>query len=415
MTVTSHFLAIRWREHQRDRRERERDMEYEQQVQDESRPEHPMYLVRTILMGLLSEYSTEAEVNAFQVGAATLGFSFVSGGGEDDAAPDITPPPNAKCFLCLERGEAPLHRNCACRGADAGFTHMECIIDHALANAAKDEDHLWRECAVCKQRFFGKIQLAMAQVRWQISLSLDVHHRRRDDSRRLGAVDQLVEALQAARAFDVALPLAEEAVDTRRAAGRGTFSSTHASLNNLALLHLDMDKADAALPVATEGLEHCRRTWGDADVATLCAMNTLARAHCALGEYREALPLARDAFDGLKQAVGDGHRDSISSGASLAAIYYQLAEMDAAFSMYEEALRSSRRTFGNEHPDTLCHIASLAQARCEQGEFAVGLALLREAVAGRRKVLGARHDLTRDAMNVFQRFEQRRGLPTLST
>eukprot|EP01045_Picozoa_sp_COSAG04_P023491 COSAG04_NODE_2795_length_3565_cov_5.585978_4_plen_50_part_01 len=40
------------------------------------------------------------------------------------APPPTAAPPEAACIICLDRGDEPLHRNCACRGPTAGFAHM---------------------------------------------------------------------------------------------------------------------------------------------------------------------------------------------------------------------------------------------------------------------------------------------------
>ena len=43
----------------------------------------------------------------------------------------------ASCYICLDEGpdEAgkPLVRDCSCRGDTAGFAHLSCIIEYAVA------------------------------------------------------------------------------------------------------------------------------------------------------------------------------------------------------------------------------------------------------------------------------------------
>lgn len=73
-------------------------------------------------------------------------------------------PPNddeePKCFICLggEADEArePLRRDCSCRGTDAGFSHLSCLVENA-ANRSKRWDgrdlveftRPWEVCPIC--------------------------------------------------------------------------------------------------------------------------------------------------------------------------------------------------------------------------------------------------------------------------
>ena len=78
--------------------------------------------------------------------------------------PQAAAPPTATCYMCLEGGtdDNPLRRNCACRGSDAGFAHMDCLVRAAEANR-----NLWWECSVCNQDFFGDVQLGLARAHWE--------------------------------------------------------------------------------------------------------------------------------------------------------------------------------------------------------------------------------------------------------
>ena len=44
-------------------------------------------------------------------------------------------PPEAVCIICLDRGDEPLLRNCACRGPTAGFAHMSCLVRYVSSNS----------------------------------------------------------------------------------------------------------------------------------------------------------------------------------------------------------------------------------------------------------------------------------------
>ena len=78
-------------------------------------------------------------------------------------------PSGACCYLCLDGdAQSPLVRNCACRGSDAGYVHMNCLIQ-----AARHEPRSWYLCSLCKQEYYGEVRLALAQAHW-VSARLSV-------------------------------------------------------------------------------------------------------------------------------------------------------------------------------------------------------------------------------------------------
>jgi len=64
----------------------------------------------------------------------------------------------ALCYLCLD-GDLdddgqPLRRDCACRGSDAGFVHLECLAEYAAAKSKQASDmnkfvEPWQVCPGC--------------------------------------------------------------------------------------------------------------------------------------------------------------------------------------------------------------------------------------------------------------------------
>ena len=81
------------------------------------------------------------------------------------APPVQDAPPEAVCIICLDRGDEPLHRNCACRGPTAGFAHMSCLVRY-VSSAAATNPRRWIECGTCKQRYFGATRMGLARARW---------------------------------------------------------------------------------------------------------------------------------------------------------------------------------------------------------------------------------------------------------
>ena len=152
-----------------------------------------------------------------------------------DDAPVAEAPPEAVCIICLDRGDEPLHRNCACRGPTAGFAHMSCLVRY-VASAAETNDDLWYDCGTCKQRYFGATKLGLARARWERARG-----RPEEDLERLGAMNCLAGALQGSGDYVAALPLKEEVLAIERRINGDMYENTLVAIFNLANLHVIMD------------------------------------------------------------------------------------------------------------------------------------------------------------------------------
>ena len=81
----------------------------------------------------------------------------------DDSAP--------VCYLCLDGGAdengQPLRRDCACRGTDAGFVHLECLAEYAAAKSKQASDmnkfrEPWLDCPNCHQDYQNELAVDIA-------------------------------------------------------------------------------------------------------------------------------------------------------------------------------------------------------------------------------------------------------------
>jgi len=82
---------------------------------------------------------------------------------EDDGA--------AVCYLCLGGGDdedgQPLRRDCACRGTDAGFFHLECLVKYAASKSKQASDMIefiepWIVCPGCHQYYQNELRIDIA-------------------------------------------------------------------------------------------------------------------------------------------------------------------------------------------------------------------------------------------------------------
>jgi len=77
----------------------------------------------------------------------------------------------AVCYLCLDaepdEDDQPLRRDCACRGTDAGFVHLECLAGFAASKSKQASDtnefrKPWRLCPGCHQEYQNELAVDIA-------------------------------------------------------------------------------------------------------------------------------------------------------------------------------------------------------------------------------------------------------------
>ena len=69
------------------------------------------------------------------------------------------------CYICYESQPPPIQSGCACRD-EAGFVHIECMVQVAVSQAGHRGNIAWWECHTCKQRFTGAMRTGLAEAWW---------------------------------------------------------------------------------------------------------------------------------------------------------------------------------------------------------------------------------------------------------
>ncbi len=72
---------------------------------------------------------------------------------------------NGACYICYESQPPPIQSGCACRD-EAGFVHIECIVQVAVSQAGHRGVIAWWECHTCNQKFTGVMRTGLAEAWW---------------------------------------------------------------------------------------------------------------------------------------------------------------------------------------------------------------------------------------------------------
>lgn len=100
---------------------------------------------------------------------STMATKTGSRAGEGQPSGDDVP----QCWICTDNGPdelgKPLQRDCSCRGSDAGYAHLSCLVEYAKHKTkewdGRDFDELfkiWQECSRCEQPYQNGIRVELA-------------------------------------------------------------------------------------------------------------------------------------------------------------------------------------------------------------------------------------------------------------
>ena len=86
-----------------------------------------------------------------------------------DASANSTCEKGTRCYICLgedNEDEQPLRRDCSCRGSDAGFVHLACLVEHAASRSKKwngrdlvEFSKPWEVCLCCFRFYQNKLAM----------------------------------------------------------------------------------------------------------------------------------------------------------------------------------------------------------------------------------------------------------------
>ena len=252
-----------------------------------------------------------------------------------------------RCYICLEgEDDGKLMRGCACRGASAGFAHVECLTKLAMSKEAsgnwKAIYDAWNKCGNCKQHFTGALKLEMTRRFWRRYRSGQDLERRYDSTRAMAAF------LDINGEFDATNQLLDEA-------------STFVGNNKEILLDLKLFRAEMAESNGKkiEAVELLQAMLPEAKVFTanpqlyLKATMNMSTLLIDLDRHQEAHEAATEAATFTKANYGPETPTALIAMKTYALACEKVDRMEESKAILEDVLATEIRVRGRDHPQTL--------------------------------------------------------------
>ena len=291
------------------------------------------------------------------------------------------------CTICYESHPPPIQSGCACRG-DAGFAHIECIVQAAVSRFVQRGPKVWRECHTCKESFTGAMQTGLAEAWWARVRGAG------EESDLLSAAQNLGHSLVHAGKYTEAEQMFREVHGIGMRLLGPAHPDTMDSACEIAACLLRQGKYAHAEQLNRQVLAFYTRVLGPEDQTTLVSANNLASCLNGRLKHAEAEQICREVLAVRKRVLGLEHRDTLTSAGNLTSYLSNQGRHAEAEQLKREVHAVRKRVLGPEHPDTLTSAADLAHSLWGQGKHAEAEQICRELLAVRKRVLGPEHPET---------------------
>ncbi|MBK8243040.1 MAG: tetratricopeptide repeat protein [Saprospiraceae bacterium] len=163
------------------------------------------------------------------------------------------------------------------------------------------------------------------------------------------------------------------------------------SLNNLAILYMDMGNYGKAEPLFLESKAIREKVLGKEHPDYAASLNNLANLFRYMGKYEKAEQLYLESSAIREKVLGKEHPDYAQSLNNLAALYWHMGKYEKAEPQYLECKAIWEKVLGMEHPGYALCLNNLAGLYWSMGNYGKAEPLFLESKAIREKVLGKEH------------------------
>jgi tetratricopeptide (TPR) repeat protein/CHAT domain-containing protein len=237
----------------------------------------------------------------------------------------------------------------------------------ALRTAARGEGH-WQSV---------NARLSLARVKEWRQLTRD---QRKQLADAFNLNDQVLKLYKQSQ-YSQALPLAKRALEIRTSMLPEKHYLVLESLNNLGLIHVELDELSSAEPIRRKVVELSREIYGKNHPLYATDVHNLATLLDRLGRYVEAEPLHREALAIRRAVWGEDHSDYASSLNDLALNCGHRGDPHQEEFLLRQAIAVHKRVDGPNDPQYAVSLANLAIMYNVRGDYARALELFAQAGA----------------------------------
>jgi len=246
------------------------------------------------------------------------------------------------CYICLDGGD--VLRGCACRGASAGFAHVDCLAEMAARDEwmtieGRADVSRWGNCCLCRQMFSGALAIHMARRWWRRSRDAPDSDEKRQALGCVGSTLRLRDEFEAAERLD------EES--TRGLAN----DDPDVLLNEITRAYNRNRQNPAALFEALHGLRARVARCGHGGVRATHA-HALAYTLRDLGRPQEALACAAESVELATSDVGAESPLAFISAVEFARVLASVGRVQEARAELSRVLATQTRVLGADHDST---------------------------------------------------------------
>jgi len=187
-------------------------------------------------------------------------------------------------------------------------------------------------------------------------------------------------------------PLAQQALDVRRATLGADHADVVASLNQLGWILQQRGRVEDAEALLRAAVHTGERVFpADGDPLLARALNDLGAVREARGDYAEATSLYTRALEMRRALQGDANLGTAITTSNLSVVLFRQGDLEGATQRAQQALTMLRASVGPDHQRTTIVQNNLAALQSARGDHAGAAAQHREIMERRRRMLGAAH------------------------
>lgn len=218
----------------------------------------------------------------------------------------------------------------------------------------------------------------------------------------------LGEAFAAVADHERAIEQLRAALELRIEALGPKHPETLVTQDNLAAIHLQLDRLDEAEALIDDVLAKRLEVLGSEAPETLATKTWLARLRQKQQRAQEAEELYREVLGARRRILGAGHRETLDLGASLADFLEDQGRLEEAETLIRETIEGAAATLGPEDSLTVICRSIHASILEDLGRYEEAETIAREVIEAKSKLYGADHDETLISKNVLALILERR-------